>query len=66
MKLKVAGQIKDYRSSPILGKTLTLSVNDDIADQLDKIGSKPVTIQIKTMGESKGRSKDANAYLWSS
>jgi len=64
MKLKVAGQIKDYRSSPILGKTLTLSVNDDIADQLDKIGSKPVTIQIKTMGESKGRSKDANAYLW--
>lgn len=50
--------IKDYRWSPILGKTLTLSVTDDVANQLDKIGSNPVTIQIKTMGEAKGRSKD--------
>ena len=46
--------IKDYRWSPIPGKTLTLSVDNDTADKLEKIGSKPVTIQIKTIDSENG------------
>jgi len=53
MKLKVAGQIKDYRSSPILGKTLTLSVNDDIADQLDKTADEVVGILLRIPPKAK-------------
>lgn len=54
--------IKDYRWSPIPGKTLTLSVDNDTADKLEKIGSKPVTIQIKTIDSENGNKYTIEYY----
>ena len=54
--------IKDYRWSPIPGKTLTLSVSADTADKLEKIGCKPVTIQIKTIASENGNKYTIEYY----
>lgn len=64
MKIKTSGKIADYRSSPIIGKQLTLIVNDDIAEQLDQLGKKSLSIVIQPLNDTKKRSKNANAYMW--
>lgn len=64
MKIKVSGEVKDYLTSPVIGNQLTLSVQDNIAEQLDDLNGKPVEITIRPLSETQGRSKNANAYMW--
>lgn len=62
MEIKTYGKVKSYKTSPIFGKQLALSVEQDIAEQLDELNGQPVEIIIKPI--LTGRSKNANAYLW--
>lgn len=62
MEIKTYGEVKDYKTSPIFGKLLTVSIEHDIAEQLDELKDQPVELTIKPIHA--GRSRNANAYLW--
>lgn len=64
MKIQTTGKVGNYRSSPVTGKQLMLRIDDDIAEQLDQIKDKAIKITIQPLVDSRKRSKNANAYLW--
>lgn len=62
MTLKATGAVKDYKSSPVLGNILTLHLDDDISEQIDKLVKQRIEISLSKISQK--RSKSANAYLW--